>query len=147
MRERVFEVEARIPRPVDEVFAFFADATNLDAITPPWLSFRTTTPTPIRMAVGTTIDYRLKIRGIPVRWRSVIAAWDPPFRFVDEQVRGPYRLWSHEHAFRADGAETVMRDRVRYAVPCDPLVHDRWVAPDVRRIFAYRNDAIRSRFR
>jgi ligand-binding SRPBCC domain-containing protein len=146
MRERTLEIETRIGRPIDEVFAFFADAFNLDAITPPWLAFKTTTPAPIVMNVGTTIDYRLKIRGVPVRWRSLITAWEPPHRFVDEQVRGPYRRWIHEHTFEATGHQTRMIDRVRYAVWCDPLIHDLLVGPDVRRIFALRGEAIRARF-
>jgi ligand-binding SRPBCC domain-containing protein len=146
VRERLFTAETRIPRPLDEVFAFFSNAANLDRITPPWVGFKTLTPGPIEMREGTIVDYKLKIRGLPLRWRTRIAAWDPPRRFVDEQIRGPYRLWVHEHAFRADGDETIMTDRVRYAVRCDPLVHDLWVAPDVRRIFEFRNETIRALF-
>ena len=91
MRIHEFRTELWLPRPSEEVFEFFADPANLDAITPNWLSFPTITPGPIDMRVGAMLDYKLRIRGIPIRWRSKITAWEPPYRFVDEQVRGPYR--------------------------------------------------------
>jgi len=84
-----------LARPIKEVFAFFSDAANLDSITPPWLSFRTVTRHPIKMHAGAVIDYRLRVRGFPIRWRSEITEWEPPYHFVDEQIRGPYRLWIH----------------------------------------------------
>jgi len=141
MRVQVVETELRIPRPIDEVFAFHADAHNLQAITPAFLDFRIVTPAPIEMKAGARIEYRLRLRGVPIRWLTEITAWEPPFRFVDEQVRGPYRLWQHEHTFEARDGETIMRDRVRYAVPFGLLV-DWAVAPDVRRIFRYRQEAL-----
>ncbi|HKP93058.1 MAG TPA: SRPBCC family protein, partial [Chthoniobacterales bacterium] len=125
---------------------FFADAANLDAITPPWLRFRTVTPAPIHMDAGTVIEHRLRIRGFPVRWRSRITVWEPPRRFVDEQVRGPYRLWRHEHEFEDRDGGTLVRDRVHYAVPFDFLVHELLVRRDVERIFTYRTDCLRRRF-
>ena len=146
MRVRLFEAELWVPRSRDEVFAFFADAANLDAITPPWLRFRTVTPAPIEMKAGTLIDHQLRIRGIPVRWRSRITVWEPPERFVDEQVRGPYRLWRHEHTFEERDGGTVVRDRVHYAVPFDFLVHAVLVRRDVEKIFAYRTASLRQRF-
>ena len=103
---KIYELrtQVRLPRPIDEVFPFFADAHNLETLTPPWLKFHVLTPKPIAMAVGTKIDYKLRIRGLPLRWRSEITAWEPPFRFQDEQLRGPYRQWIHEHTFQeADG--------------------------------------------
>ena len=107
---------------MEEAFAFYADARNLEAITPPWLGFRVTTPGEIEMRAGTLIDYRLKLHGIPVRWRTRIEAWDPPHRFVDAQIRGPYSLWEHTHSFEPDGPGAVtIADRVRYALPLGPL--------------------------
>jgi ligand-binding SRPBCC domain-containing protein len=146
MRERVFETELWLPRPRDEVFAFFSDASNLEALTPPWVHFQTLTPSPIELRAGTLIDYRLRIRGLPVRWRTRIAVWDPPRRFVDEQLRGPYRAWIHEHSFQERDGGTLMRDRVRYAVPLDFLMHGFLVRPDIERIFAYREAQMRKLF-
>src|SRR5690606_26244500 len=127
-----------VPSPLPEVFEFFADAGNLEAITPPWLRFRILTPTPIEMRAGTRIDYRIRIRGWPVRWRTEITAWEPPVRFVDEQLRGPYRIWIHEHRFESVEGGTRCRDHVRYAVPGGALVHRLLVKEDLRSIFAWR---------
>lgn len=138
MKIREFTAELWLPMPRARVFEFFADPANLDAITPPWLGFRTVTALPIEMREGALIDYRLRLHGLPIRWRSRISAWDPPHRFVDEQVRGPYRLWVHEHTFESQDDGTIVRDHVRYAVPFDRLVHDRLVRPDLERIFRYR---------
>ncbi len=145
MKFRFHKTDLWLPRPVEEVFAFFAEASNLDAITPPWLRFRTLTPPPIEMRADTEIDYSLRIRGIPWRWRTRIKAWDPPNRFVDEQVRGPFRRWIHEHTFEPRNNGTLIRDQVRYAVPLDFLLH-RWVGPDIERIFQFRADELRRRF-
>ena len=146
MRLREFETELWLPRPREEVFAFFADAANLDAITPPWLRFRTVTPAPIEMRAGTLIDHKLRIRGVPIRWRSRIAVWEPPARFVDEQVRGPYRLWRHEHIFEQRDGGTVVRDHVQYAVRFDFLVHELLVRREIEKIFAHRTECLRERF-
>lgn len=146
---KVFELhtEVRVPGSLEAVFPFFADAGNLELLTPPWLSFRILTPRPIVMRVGALIDYRISLRGLPMRWRSEITAWEPPYRFIDEQRRGPYRLWVHEHTFRQDGPEVVVRDHVRYAVPGGPgierVLHALFVRPDLNRIFRYRVDAMR----
>jgi len=134
--------EQWIPRPVNEVFAFFSDAFNLERITPPLLRFNVLTPPPIEMREGLLIDYRLRIRGIPVRWRSEITAWEPPFRFVDEQRRGPYRMWWHEHSFEERDGGTVCRDLVRFSAPGGRLVQKLFVEPDVRKIFAYRSEQL-----
>lgn len=130
--------EVLIREPLDTVFAFFADARNLQRITPPWLNFEVTSPTPIEMKTGQTIDYRLRLHGLPVRWRSEIAEWAPPHRFVDEQVRGPYKMWYHEHTFAERGANTVCEDKVVYSVWGGTLVNRLLVERDVKRIFEYR---------
>lgn len=145
MREFEFESELWLPRPLPEVFAFFSDAHNLDRITPPWLRFRVLTPAPIALAAGTWIDYRLRLRGLPIRWRSEITVWEPPRRFVDEQRRGPYRRWRHEHCFETRDGGTWVGDRVRYAVaggPLAPWLVRTLVQPDLQRVFAYRRRAL-----
>jgi ligand-binding SRPBCC domain-containing protein len=138
--------ELAVPHRVADVFPFFADAGNLDLITPPWLRFEVLTPLPIAMARGTFIDYRLRMRGLPLRWRSEITAWEPPHRFVDEQRRGPYRRWIHEHTFEEHDGVTVIRDRVRYAPPGGRLVNELFVRRDVEAIFRYRQEKLRERF-
>lgn len=146
----VLERSQRIDRPVDEVFAFYADALNLERITPPWLRFRVITPGAIDMGPGTLIEYRLRLHGLPVRWLTRIETWDPGKRFVDEQLRGPYRVWHHTHEFEADGpAATVVRDRVRYALPFGPLgelARRAFVGRDLDRIFAHRQRAVAQYF-
>jgi ligand-binding SRPBCC domain-containing protein len=146
MKTREFHSEILLPVPRETVFAFFSDPANLDLLTPPWLRFRIVTPPPIRMEVGALVDYRLRIRGLPVGWRSRIAVWDPPRVFVDEQVSGPYRLWHHEHGFEERDGGTLVTDRVRYAVPFDFLLHRFFVRPDIEKIFAFRADELARRF-
>ena len=138
--------EQRLPAPRDRVFAFFSDARNLETLTPEFLNFRIVTPLPIEMREGCLIDYRLRVHGLPLPWRSEISVWEPPHRFVDEQVRGPYRTWHHEHRFEEEAGETVVRDTVRYAVPGGALVNRLFVEPDVRKIFAYRQERLRVLF-
>ena len=128
------------------MFPFFADAANLDAITPPWLNFRIVTPKPIVMRLAALIDYRLRVRGLPLRWQTRINAWEPPHRFEDEQLRGPYRQWIHEHTFEARDGGILACDRVRYAVPFDWLVHGWLVRPDIERIFHHRTEMLKRRF-
>lgn len=142
-------MEQWLPRPRSEVFPFFADAGNLERITPDWLRFHILTPRPITMQVGQRIDYRLRIRGLPARWQSEITAWEPPCRFVDEQRRGPYRLWHHEHRFEEKDGGTLCLDIVHYAAPGGPFrpLIERWfVRPDVERIFAHRRRALDALF-
>jgi ligand-binding SRPBCC domain-containing protein len=146
MRIHQFSSEIWLARPIEEVFAFFSDAANLDSITPPWLSFRTITRQPIEMHAGTVIDYKLRVRGFPVWWRTEITEWEPPYHFLDEQIRGPYRLWIHAHEFQSRNGGTLVCDNVRYAVPFDWLLHKFLVRPDVQRIFSYRADCLRRRF-
>jgi ligand-binding SRPBCC domain-containing protein len=98
------------------------------------------------MREGALIDYRLRVRGVPLRWRTRINVWQPPHRFGDEQLRGPYRQWIHEHTFDASRGGTLARDHVRHAVPLDFLSHRWWVRPDIERIFQFRGEALRQRF-
>jgi ligand-binding SRPBCC domain-containing protein len=146
MMVREFKSELWLPLPTEEVFPFFGNAANLDAITPPWLHFRILTPLPIVMREGTLIDYRLRVHGLPLRWRTRISAWQPPHRFVDEQIRGPYRQWIHDHTFEPCNHGTLVRDAVQYAVPFDVLLHRWFVWPDIKRIFEFRAAALRRRF-
>jgi hypothetical protein len=145
---KVFTFQTRIwlPRPLRQVFPFFADARNLQELTPSWLDFEILTPCPIEMRVGRLIDYRLRIRGVPIRWQSEISAWEPPSRFVDEQRQGPYRLWVHEHRFEAQDEGTGVEDVVRYAVRGGALINRLLVAPDLDRIFRYRHQRLRQIF-
>ena len=134
--------EQRLPGTPADVFPFFAEAANLEAITPPWLHFRIVTAQPVEMREGALIEYRLRLRGIPLRWRTRIDVWEPGVRFVDRQLSGPYRLWHHTHEFEADGpGHTLMRDTVRYEVPLGRLAHP-LVTRDLDRIFDFRAAAI-----
>lgn len=146
MTDYLLETSLHLPVPRPIVFAFFADAANLEAITPPELRFRITTPLPIEMQKDAIIDYSLSLRGIPFRWRTRIAAWEPPLRFIDVQERGPYALWEHTHTFDiAEDGGTLVRDRVRYRLPLGPL--GTLVLPlvrrDLTRIFGYREVRVR----
>ncbi len=141
MKTRQLSTRLWVPRPIEEVFEFFADAKNLEALTPPWLSFSILTPAPIRMQVGTQIDYKIRVHGLPMRWRSEISAWDPPHRFVDQQLRGPYKLWQHEHCFQSENGGTAISDLVQYrgrGGPFEPLIHRLFVRRDLERIFSFR---------
>jgi ligand-binding SRPBCC domain-containing protein len=141
--------EQRLPGDPESVFGFFADAGNLEAITPPWLRFAIVTPRPIAMGVGTLIEYRLTLHRLPISWLTQITVWEPGVRFVDVQVTGPYRLWHHTHEFAADGSGgTLMRDTVRYALPFGPLgeiARRAFVARDLERIFAFRRAEVARR--
>jgi ligand-binding SRPBCC domain-containing protein len=142
--DEVLEREQVVATPLEDAFAFFADPWNLEAITPPWLRFRIVDAPP-RLERGSLLRYRLRLFGWPISWRTEIARWEPPHRFVDVQTRGPYRLWEHTHELEAVGAgSTRIRDRVRYRVPAAPLARPlvrRWL----RAIFDFRADAMRDR--
>ena len=134
-----------VPLPAEEAFAFFADAFNLEAITPPWLRFRILTPAPIAMREGALIDYRLALHRIPCRWHTRLDAWVPGRRFVDRQLRGPFREWVHTHTFEPAPGGTLIRDHVRYRMPLGPLgelARALLIGGDLERIFDYRTAAI-----
>ena len=137
---KVFTLETSLwlPQPVEHVFAFFADAANLESITPPWLRFEILTPLPIPIAEGTCIDYCLRYRGFPLRWRTEILAWEPPHRFVDSQIKGPYRRWVHEHVFVEQDGGTLATDYVEYALLGGAFTNALFVGRDLESIFAYR---------
>ena len=133
--------EQWIARPIEEVFAFFADAHNLEEITPPWLGFKILSMSTNSISEGTVIRYRLRLHGMPIHWRTEIREWNPPHYFVDEQTKGPYKQWRHTHRFEAHGNRTKMTDEVQYSLPLGVLgriVHAVKVRRDVHRIFDYR---------
>jgi ligand-binding SRPBCC domain-containing protein len=143
--EHLLRTETFVPRPRAEAFAFFADAENLQRITPPELNFRIRTPLPIRMAPGAVIDYRLGLFGVGFAWTTLISAWEPDTRFVDEQLRGPYARWVHTHSFHDAEGGTRVTDEVRYRLPLYPLgeLAHPLVARQLRRIFHYRAARLR----
>jgi ligand-binding SRPBCC domain-containing protein len=139
----------QVPRELPEVFAFFARAENLETITPSWLSFKVRSVNPAPICKGTLIRYTLRLHGIPLRWTSEIVEWEPPHRFVDLQLRGPYKLWRHEHRFEARDGGTLITDTVKLALPLGPLGHLAYnlkVRSDVREIFAFRETKIHQLF-
>lgn len=135
-----------LPKPMDEVFPYFSDAGNLEELTPPWLRFEIRTPRPIEMKQGALIDYRLRLYGIPILWRTEITAWEPNRRFIDEQLKGPYRLWRHEHRFEPQDGGTLVTDTVDFIAPLRALTTPLFVRPDVSKIFNYRFDVLAQRF-
>jgi len=145
MKTHRFETQVWLPHRREQVFEFFADPINLNRLTPAWLHFEILSP-PAIVRQGTLLDYRLRLRGIPLRWQSEIEAYEPPRRFIDRQTRGPYSLWVHEHSFVEENGGTVVGDSVEYAVPGGLLVQKFLVAPDLRRIFRYRRSVLREIF-
>jgi ligand-binding SRPBCC domain-containing protein len=146
MKTFTFTSSQSLRAPLDEVFAFFADPGNLERITPPWVAFRIKTPLPIEMRAGALIDYRLRIKGIPTAWRTEITEWDPPYRFVDTQLKGPYRRWVHTHTFAEAGDTTRIEDHISYAVPGGALIARWFVRRDVERIFEFRSRVLTKLF-
>jgi len=147
-RERTYRLERQqwIERPVDQVFDFFSRAENLQTLTPPWLHFRMQTPLAIELCSGALIDYRIRLAGIPMSWRTRIDDWEPGVRFIDVQERGPYRQWVHLHEFQAVANGVVMTDRVDYRLPLGPLgriAHALAVRAALAAIFDYRFQRIR----
>lgn len=146
----VHEAAKWIPFKKDQVFPFFCEAKNLEVITPPWLNFRIQKLSTKEIEEGTLIDYKLKIKGVPVRWRTKISSWQPMECFVDEQLKGPYKLWHHTHRFTTIDNGTLMTDRVVYQMPFGVLgdfVRLVMVHKDVKTIFGYRSKVIEGLFR
>ncbi len=144
-----FHSEQVVPRPVNEVFEFFSRAENLQEITPDWLNFEIVKIDPSPVRKGTLIDYKLRLRGLPLQWRSEIVDWNPPHKFVDVQLRGPYKLWRHTHLFIAEGNSTRIVDEVLYRLPfgfLGTLAHRLLVRRNVERIFSFRQEKIASLF-
>lgn len=140
----------QVPRPLPEVFDFFSRAENLEVLTPPWLNFKILDVTPQPVRQGTLINYGLRVHGIPLRWTSEIVEWEPPYRFVDLQLRGPYKLWRHEHRFEAREGGTLIADTINLALPLGvlgKLAYRMKVRSDVQAIFAFRENKIRTLFR
>ena len=146
----VLTQETIINRPIEEVFNFFSKAENLNLITPEELKFKMHTPSPVLMQKGTLIDYTIKVSGIPFKWRTEITAWDPPFRFIDEQKKGPYNTWIHEHTFESLGPDkTKMTDHVQFLSPgwiLEPLIHHLFINKKVQGIFRFRNSKLAERY-
>ena len=144
MRDHHVHASAYVPLPIERVFPFFYDVLNLQRITPPELHFEVLTPLPIGIKKGTSVDYRLRLFHIPFAWRSEITHWEPPLKFVDEQILGPYRRWAHTHTFHAKGEGTVIEDEVIYRLPFRPLGEIAYplVRVQLKRIFLYRQRMI-----
>ena len=141
MPEHILTRSLKLPVPRADAFAFFSDAGNLERITPPELKFHIITPQPIKVRQGTLIDYRLKLRGFPVKWRTEIHVWDPPHAFVDRQIRGPYKQWVHRHSFfEIDKNTTLIEDEVKYRLGFSPFgeVAHFLVRRELDYIFDYR---------
>jgi ligand-binding SRPBCC domain-containing protein len=145
LADHILESRLRLPHPREAVFEFFASPENLGAVTPRWLHFSLLTPRPIVMAAGTVLDYRIRWLGVPLRWRSIVREYDPPYRFVDAQILGPYSRWEHRHMFFEDGDGTVVEDRITYRLPLGPLgklAHVLLVGRQLEAIFSYRREKI-----
>jgi ligand-binding SRPBCC domain-containing protein len=148
MTKYLLEREQWLPRPIDEVFAFFSRPGNLQVITPRWLDFRMV-ESPQALAKGSLIKYRLRWHFLPIRWATEISEWNPPHGFVDREIKGPYALWNHEHQFTSHDEGTIMRDRVTYALPlwwAGRVMHAIMVKRDVERIFDFRAQAMKRLF-
>src|SRR6266478_9249136 len=146
MGKKQIQTELWLPQPREEIFSFFSDPINLNRLTPPWLHFEMLTTSSIEMREGTLLDYRLRLRGIPIRWQSEISVWQPPNRFVDRQIRGPYTLWVHEHTFSEDSRGTVIGDSVWYSTLGGELIQKFLIAPDLEKIFSYRRQMLQNLF-
>lgn len=144
-RDHALQTRFVLPLPLAAVFPFFGAAENLERITPPELRFKILTPMPVEMKQGTLLDYRMSLFWVPFKWHTQIAEWDPPNRFVDVQLRGPYALWVHTHTFAETEAGTLIDDHVRYRLPLSPLGEIAFplVRRQLDRIFSYRREAVR----
>ena len=139
-----------INKPLDEVFAFFSKAENLNKLTPSELQFEILTPSPIAMKKGSLIDYRIKLSGIPFKWKTEICEWNPPYKFADQQLKGPYAKWYHEHIFSEEDGKTIMIDKITYLSKgwiLAPLLHFLFVDKRVKEIFTYREKVLNDLFK
>lgn len=141
-KEYLLQASVQVPLRRERVFEFFADAFRLELLTPEWLSFRVLTEPPIEMRRGALIDYRLRLHGIPVRWRTEITEWEPPFQFEDSQLRGPYYYWHHTHTFLERDGGTLVEDAVRYSAPGGAALHGLFIRRELRKIFEYRQQQL-----
>ena len=145
MKTYVFRKQQALARPIDDLFNFFKQPDNLEKITPSSVGFTILTPRPIKMQVGTVLDYTIRLLGLPVRWTTLISAYDPPHRFIDVSLRGPYSFWHHTHTFEENDQGTIMTDEVHYALPfgvLGRLAHSLWVKRQLKYIFDYRMKVI-----
>lgn len=145
MAEHILRRSQTLNQSIDEVFDFFSSAANLEKITPPELNFQITTPQPFEISKGTLIDYKLSLRGIPITWQTLISEWNPPYSFIDESLKGPYKQWIHQHTFIAnENGGTDMEDIVRYRLPFEPLgdLAHWFVKRELDYIFNYRKTAV-----
>lgn len=145
MKTYFFKQEIHIPQPLETVFQFFSNAENLNRLTPPHLDFKILTRLPIIMTKGTLIDYQLKIYHFPVKWKTEITVWEPSYRFIDSQIKGPYKKWIHEHKFETVGDNTKMTDTVEYAIPggiFSPAINNVFVRRDIQKIFDFREEQL-----
>lgn len=138
--------EMFVPLPIEHVFDFFADANQLEHITPPWLGFQILTPAPIELQQGALLDYKLKLHGLPIKWRTEICHWEPPTSFIDQQLRGPYKRWYHKHVFEPTDGGTKVYDDVHYIVPLGGLVNRLFVQRELKKIFSYRQEQLQKIF-
>lgn len=144
-----FNTSHTINSPLSQVFDFFSRAENLEKLTPDWLNFKILTPLPIAMEQGTLIDYQIRMMGFAMNWKTEITAWEPQIRFIDTQIKGPYRRWVHEHRFEERDGRTIMHDSVEYAIPggfISGFINKFFIRPRIKSIFFYREQIINSLF-
>ncbi len=149
MQAHSLTFETKLYRPLDEIFNFFSNAENLTAVTPTDVEFSMLTPTPIKMHVGTMINYRIKLMGVPFFWCTHINMWEPPYRFADEQLKGPYVFWHHEHTFEQKEGYVLMTDKLHYLSPgwfLEPLINRFFVTPQIKKIWVFRDQQFKKLF-
>ncbi len=145
MTEHILTRKLTLDLPREQVFEFFANARNLERITPSQLNFHIVTPQPIKLQKGTLIDYKLKLRGLSLKWRTEITEWNPPFSFTDEALKSPYKQWIHRHVFTEIAAnKTLIEDEVKYRLPFAPfgdMAHF-FVRQELNHIFDFRQKTV-----
>ena len=145
MKYHEFKEKQFIDLPIEEVFNYFSNPSNLQKITPKYLNFKIKNNPPFIMKKGQLFEYRLRVRGIPITWISLISSYDPPYSFIDEQIKGPYSSWHHTHLFKEENGGTVIIDEVKYTLPLGligKIVNLIWVKKDLDKIFQYRQKII-----